>query len=70
MSSSGTFVSKRFLAGMNDDYVNADYIHRIYWSTGKLFADMGAGPPIQLKTNVTAWTPSTRPAEAVEIVSL
>jgi hypothetical protein len=71
MSSSGTFVAKRFLVGMNDDYVNADHIVRLYWSTGKLMADMGVGPPIQLKTDAITEGPGLLPApQAVKMVSL
>jgi hypothetical protein len=69
-SSTGATVLKRFLVGMNDDYVNTDFIHRIYWSTGKLMADMGAGPPIQLKTKITTWAPGMHPADIAEVVSM
>jgi len=72
MSSSGTYVAKRFLAGMNDDYVNADHIRRLYWSTGKLMADMGTGPPIQLKTRAPVTSPgmTENPMLHIEVVSL
>jgi hypothetical protein len=71
-SSGGTYVAKRFLAGMNDDYVNADHIVRLYWSTGKLMADMGIGPPIHLKTRAPVTSPglTENPMLHVEMVSL
>jgi len=69
--SSGTFVAKRFLLGMNDDYVNADHIVRLYWSTGKLMADMVVGQPIHLRTDATTEGPELLPApQAVKMVSL
>ena len=77
MSRTGAFVSKRFLAGMNDDYVNADHIVRLYWSTGKLMADMAIGQPIHLKTRAPVTSPgapgltaSTQPFDLIEVVSL
>jgi hypothetical protein len=46
----GAFVAKRFLLGINGDMVNADYIVRIYFdATGRIFADMPTGPAIELK---------------------
>jgi hypothetical protein len=52
MSSSGTFVAKRFLRGINGDAVNSDHIVRIYLSPdGKLFANMTNGADLQLYTS-------------------
>lgn len=68
--SGATYVVKRFLAGVNGDYINADHIVRIYVKDGKLMADMTYGPVIQLKTNMTAWAPGTSPMMLTEMVSL
>jgi len=47
----GAFVAKRFLRGIQGDLINADYIVRIYFdATGRIFADMMSGPAIELYT--------------------
>jgi hypothetical protein len=52
MSSSGTFVAKRFLRGINGDAINTDHIVRIYLSPdGKLYAHMTNGSDLQLYTS-------------------
>jgi hypothetical protein len=58
MSSSGTFVAKRFLRGINNDMINADYIVRIYVDpSGHLFADMANGPAIELYIDAPVTSP-------------
>jgi hypothetical protein len=44
-----TFVAKRFLRGAYGDLINADFIVRIFVADGRLYADMEAGPSIELK---------------------
>jgi len=52
VSSSGTFVAKRFLRGINGDAINADHILRIFLSPdGKLYANMTNGADLQLYTS-------------------
>ena len=69
MSSSGTFVAKRFLRGAYGDWVNSDFIVRIFVADGRLYADMESGPSIELESAAPISGPSID-ALPVKFVSL
>jgi hypothetical protein len=71
MSGTGTFVSKRFLRGVNGDAINADHVVRIYLSPdGRLYANMTNGSDLELYTGAAVSGPLPAPLPPIELVSV